>query len=196
MVKSEKKRITFTAIAVILVGVITGLLLGTTMSGGAPPTKTFNVIAYHWGYAIFDENWNEIEQMEVKLGTTVRLIAYPVNLFSQELQDELYQRVVDKGLSISLVKDGPEIKLPPGDPGIAKIVREAHMNPDTLNHGVAIEEFDVDLSPKADKSTWGEGIDSIEFTPDALGTFKMSCSIECGPGHAFFALMNALVVVQ
>jgi len=194
MVKSEKKRITFTAIAVILVGVITGLLFGTSMSGGAPPTKTFNVIAYHWGYALFDENWNEIKQMEVNLGTTVRLNAYPVNLFSQELQKKFYQRVVDKGLSISLVKDGPEIKLPPGDPKIAEIIEAARTNPETLSHGVSIEVFNVDLSPKADKSIFEGAIASIEFTPDALGSFKLNCSIECGPGHAFFAMADALIV--
>lgn len=195
MVKSEKKRITFTAIAVILVGVISGLLLGATMSGGAPPTKTFNVIAYHWGYALFDENWNEIEQMEVKLGTTVRLIAHPVNLFSQELQDKFYQRVVDRGLSTSL-GDAVEIKYPPGDPRIAEIIMKARTNPETLNHGVSITALNVDLSPKTDKSIFEGAIASIEFTPDALGVFEMSCSIECGPGHEFFALEKALVVVK
>ena len=84
MAISERKRLTFTAIAVILVGIITGLLLGSVLLSGAPPTKTFNIVAYHWGYALYDEDWNEIEQIEVKRGTTVRLVAFPASLLSQK----------------------------------------------------------------------------------------------------------------
>ncbi len=187
MAISERRRLTFTAITIILVGIITGLLLGTAFLSGAPPTKTFHVIAYHWGYAIFDEDWNEIEQMVVKRGTTVRLITYPITLFSQELQEELYQRVVDRGLKTSL-GDEEVVEYPPGDARITDIIEAARTDPDTANHGVFIAEFNVDLSPKE------ETIDIIEFTPDALGIFEMSCSIECGPGHEYFALEEALIV--
>lgn len=193
MVISERKRLTFTVIAIILVGIITGLLLGTMLISGASPTKTFNIIAYHWGYALYDEDWNEIEQMEVELGTTVRLVAYPISLFSQELQEEFYQRVVDRGLKVSL-GDEEVLEYLPGDARIADIIEAARTDPDTLNHGVFIAEFNIDLSPKTDVSTWEGAIDSIEFTPDALGIFEMSCSIECGPGHEFFSLLEALIV--
>jgi hypothetical protein len=193
MAISERRRLTYTAITIILVGIITGLLLGTAFLAGASPTKTFHVIAYHWGYALFDEDWNEIEQMVVKRGTTVRLITYPISIFSQELQEELYQRVVDRGLKTSL-GDEEVVEYPPGDARIADIIEAARTDPDTANHGVFIAEFNVDLSPKTDKPALGEAIDSIEFTPDALGNFEISCSIECGPGHEFFALDEALVV--
>ncbi len=193
MAISERRRLAFTAITIILVGIITGLLLGIAFLSGAPPVKTFNVIPYHWGYVIFDEDWNEIEQMVVKRGTTVRLIAYPANLFSHELQEEWHERVIERGLVVS-EGDGIPIEYPPGDPRIEEAIEMAHMDPDTANHGVFIEAFNIDLGPRTDVSTWEEAIDSIEFTPDALGNFEMSCSVECGLGHEFFALPDVLVV--
>ena len=196
MAISERRRLAFTAITIILVGIITGLLLGVAFLSGAPPIKTFNVISYHWGYALFDEDWNEIEQMVVKRGTTVRLITYPATLFSQELQEEWYQRVVDGGLKTSSGKDDEvvEVEYQPGDTKIMDLIEAARTDPDQADFGVFIEAFNVDLSPKTDVSTWDEAIDSIEFTPDAMGTFELSCSIECGPGHSFHSLLEALIV--
>jgi len=193
MAISEKRRLTFTAIAVILLGIITGLLLGNAFVSGAPPTKTFNIVAYHWGYALYDENWDEIEQMEVKRGTTVRLVAIPASLLSQELEEDMYQRVIEEGLSASR-GDGIVEEYPPGDPRIAGLIKEARDKPDTADHGVFIAQLNVDLSPKSNASTLEEAIDSIEFTADALGAFDISCSVQCGVGHELLVLESAFVV--
>lgn len=40
-------------------------------------------------------------------------------------------------------------------------------------HGLAIDEFDVDIS--------GEG--TVEFTPEKPGEYTIYCSIPCGEGH-------------
>ncbi len=193
MAISERRRLTFTAIAVILLGIITGLLLGGALISGAPPTKTFNIVTYHWGYALYDEGWNEIEQIEVERGTTIRLVAFPASLLSQELEEQYYQRVIDKGL---LVSRGDEVveEYPPGDPRIAGLIEAARDDPDTVNHGVFIAQLNVDLSPKSNVSTLEEAIDSIEFTADALGAFDISCSVKCGIGHELLVLENAFVV--
>ncbi len=193
MAISERRRLTFTAIAVILVGIITGFLLGSVLLSGAPPTKTFNIVTYHWGYALYDEGWNEIEQIEVERGTTVRLIAIPASLLSPELEEEMYQRVIDKGLSASRGDKVVE-EYPPGDPRIAGLIKSARDNPDTANHGVFIAQLNVDLSPKSNASTLMEALDSIEFTADALGAFDISCSVECGIGHELLVLKKAFVV--
>ncbi len=193
MAISERRRLTFTAIAVILLGIITGLLLGNAFASGAPPTQTFNIVAYHWGYALYDEGWNEIEQIEVERGTMIRLVAFPASLLSQELEEQYYQRVIDKGLSVSR-GDGVVEEYPPGDPRIAGLIEAAHDDPDTANHGVFIAQLNVDLSPKSNASTLMEAIDSIEFTTDALGAFAISCSVECGIGHQLLVLENAFVV--
>ncbi len=193
MVISERRRLTFTAIAVIVVGIITGLLLSVVLLSGAPPTKSFNIVAYHWGYALYDEDWNEIEQIEVERGTTVRLIAIPASLLSPELEEEMYQRVIDKGLSASR-GDRVVEEYPSGDPRIAGLIKAARDDPDTANHGVFIAQLNVDLSPNGNALTLEEAIDGIEFTVDALGAFDISCSVSCGIGHPYMVLENALVV--
>lgn len=45
-------------------------------------------------------------------------------------------------------------------------------------HGLAIPEFNVNLSVPAGKT------ESIEFVADKEGTFQAHCSVYCGQGHA------------
>ncbi len=184
MAISERRRLTFTAIAVILVGIITGLLLGSALQSGAPPTKTFNIVAYHWGYALYDEDWNEIEQIEVERGTTVRLIAIPAYALSHEIQEGFHERVLENGVG----------EYPPGDERIYDLMEAAHEDPAAVSHGVFIGQLNVDLSPNGNASTLEEAIDSIEFTTDAIGTFDISCSVSCGVGHSSMVLEGAFVV--
>ncbi len=184
MAISERRRLIFTAIAVILVGIITGLLLGSVLLSGAPPTKTFNIVNYHWGYALYDEDWNEIEQITVKQGTTVRLVAFPVSVLSDEIREQLWQRVANKGFG----------DYPPGDPRIPDLVRAGFENPSYASHGVLILPLNVDLRPKEHTSTLEEAIDSVEFTTDAIGSFDIVCSVFCGIGHGAMRLDGAFVV--
>ena len=184
MAISEKRRLTFTAIAVILVGLITGLLLGSVLSSGAPPTKTFNIVTYHWSYALYDENWNEIEQMEVARGTTVRLVAFPQSALSEEMRQQLWQRTVDEGFG----------EYPPGDSRIADKIETEFNDPSTASHGVLIGQLNIDLRPKENASTLEDAIDSTEFITDAIGSFDIMCSVFCGVGHPQMVLAGALVV--
>ena len=184
MAISKSRRLTFTAIAVILVGVITGLLLGSALASGSPPTKTFNIVTYHWGYALYDEGWNEIEQIEVKRGTTVRLVAVPQSVLSKEIREQLWQRTVDRGY------EGYQ----PGDPQILGLIEAAYSDPAEADHGVFIAQLNVELRPEKSASTWAEAIDSVEFTTDAMGTFTILCSVACGIGHPFMVLDGAFVV--
>ncbi len=183
MAISERRRLTFTAIAVILVGIVTGLLLGSVLASGAPPTKTFNIITYHWGYALYDEDWNEIEQIVVERGTRVRLVAIPDHLLSSEIQSQFDPRVISTGIG----------EYQPGDPKILALIEEEHTNLNT-DHGVFIGPLNVDLRPKEHALTLEEAIDSVEFTTDAIGTFSISCSIFCGMGHPYMTLDGAFVV--
>ena len=172
MAISERRRLTFTAIAVILVGIITGMFLGNATASGAPPTKTFNIVPYHWGFALYDGDWNEIEQMEVERGTTVRLVAFPQSALPSNIREQLWQRVADNAGSIET----------------------AYADPVTANHGVFIGQLNVDLRPKGNASTLEDAIDSIEFATDAIGSFDILCSVVCGVGHPSMRLDGALVV--
>jgi len=184
MVISERRRITYTAIAVILVGIITGFLLGSVFLSGAPPTKTFNIVNYHWGFALYDEDWNEIEQIEVDRGTEVRLVAFPLSVLSNEIKEQLWQRIVDKGFG----------EYQPGDSKIAGLIEVAYADLDSVDHGVFIGLLNVDLRPNANASTLEKAVDSIKFTTDAIGSFDIICSVFCGEGHDYMVLEGAFVV--
>ncbi len=184
MAISERRRLTFTAIAVILVGIITGLLLGSVLASGAPPTKTFNIVPYNWGYALYDEDWNEIEQIVVERGTTVRMVAFPQSLLSDEKGEQFEQRTIDKGFG----------EYQPGDPRIAGLIEAACGDLTCASHGVFIGQLNIDLRPKENATTLEEAIDSIEFTTDAIGSFDILCSVSCGEGHPYMVLDGAFVV--
>ena len=105
----------------------------------------------------------------------------------------MYQRVIHTGLLASR-GDGVVEEYPPGDPRIVGLIKAARNDPDTANHGVFIAHLNVDLSPKSNASILEEAIDSIEFTTDAIGTFDISCSVQCGIGHELLVLENVFVV--
>ncbi len=186
------RRLAFTALAVILVGMDIGLLLGGGPQSATLPTETFYVVPYHWGFTLYDKDWNEIERMEVEQGTRVRLVAVPAVLFEREIEDEFRQKVVDRGLVTS--KGEVVTEYPPGDPGIADIIDTARNDPSKISHGPSIIEFDITLRPKGDASALDQAIDSAEFTAEAIGSFDLVCSIVCGPGHTRMRLQGALVV--
>src|SRR5580765_1942751 len=46
-----------------------------------------------------------------------------------------------------------------------------------VDHGFAIEEFNVSVKIKAKQTT------IVEFTPDRAGRFRFQCTVYCGDGH-------------
>ncbi len=185
MVINKRKRLIFTVIMVFLVGITSGFFLGRVLAPEAPPTKTFNIVPYHWGYALYDEDWNEIEQIEVAQGTTVRLVAVPAYSLSHEVQEGFHERVLETGVG----------DYPPGDHRIHDLMKAAHEDPDTSSHGIFIAQLNVDLIPDGNASTLEEAIDSVEFTADDIGVFDISCSINCGAGHSSMILEGVFVVI-
>lgn len=165
MAISERRRLTYTAIAVTIVGIVVGLLLGIAISPSStsgPGVKTFNIVPYHWGFAFYDEEWNKLDRIEVAQGTQVRLVAFPVQLLAPEIRQGLGQEEVT-------------------DPGLA-------------NHGVAIAQYGFDLRPNAFATTLEDAVDSVEFTADKAGEFTIACSVYCGLHHVHMVAENSFVV--
>ncbi|HLC99401.1 MAG TPA: cupredoxin domain-containing protein [Patescibacteria group bacterium] len=54
-------------------------------------------------------------------------------------------------------------------------------------HGFQLPDFDVNATLTAGKTT------SVTFTPDKVGAYSFSCSVQCGKGHAD---MTGKLVVQ
>ena len=57
-----------------------------------------------------------------------------------------------------------------------------------VDHGIAIDEFNIDERVKANKTQ------VIEFTPTRTGRFKFYCSIFCGEGHP--KMVGELIVTE
>ncbi len=180
---NKRKKLVFTVITVFLVGI---LVVASACAGPElePKPQTFNIVTYHWGYALYDEDWHEIEQIEVKRDTTVRLVAIPAYTLSHEIQEEFHERVLEEGFG----------NYPPGDDRIHDLMEAAHEDPDTSSHGVFIGQLFVDLNPDGNATTLEEAIDSIEFIADDVGVFDISCSVLCGAGHESMILEGAFVV--
>ena len=183
MVVNKRKRLVFTVIAVFLMGILV-VAAACARPEPEPKTQTFNIVTYHWGYVLYDEDWHEIEQIEVKRGTTVRLIAVPAYSLSHEIQEGFHERVLENGFG----------DYPPGDDRIPDLMEAAHENPATSSHGVFIGQLNVDLNPDGNATTLEKAIDSIEFITNDVGVFDISCSVFCGAGHESMILEGVFVV--
>jgi hypothetical protein len=133
-------------------------------------------VAYHWGYALYDQDWKELEQIEVNRGTTVQLTLFPTSVLSDEIKEGLWQRTVDEGIA-----------------ELSDII-EANDDPDKANHGLSISGYKLDLATTMDTSNLELAVDSIEFIADTIGTFNLLCPLECGSGHTSMRLEGALIV--
>lgn len=54
------------------------------------------------------------------------------------------------------------------------------LSSDDVMHGLAIDDYPVDLQ------SWASKTDTVEFVADHAGKFHMRCTVVCGPMHPFF----------
>lgn len=76
------------------------------------------------------------------------------------------------------------------DPIVVKLGEKVRLLVDStdVTHGLAITEFKINAVIRPDI------IDKIEFTADKEGTFRIFCSVYCGPGHSH--MHGTLIVVK
>lgn len=76
------------------------------------------------------------------------------------------------------------------DPIVVKLGEKVRIKATSLDvqHGLAIPEFDVDLTINPHKTS------SVEFVADKEGTFHAHCSVYCGSGH--MDMHASLIVVK
>ena len=72
---SRRQMLTLTggAGAAALAGCVNGLVGGE--QAGSPPTAEAYVVPYHWGFAVFDEDGEELDKLEIDAGTELTIHA-------------------------------------------------------------------------------------------------------------------------
>jgi hypothetical protein len=165
-----------------------------TPPGG--PGKTFYIVVHHWGFAIYDSEWNEIPRIVVQKGDTVTLYVIPAEALTEEAHEEFEERTIQRGIG----------DLPPNDPKIMDKIEEAE-EAGLLNHSVAILEYGINIPTDVSKVTskanspreaflmGNPGGGSVTFTADKVGRFDIICLIFCGYGHPWMVLRGGLEVV-
>lgn len=187
-------------LVVLTLAVLAGLAvyLYTGQSALVGEEKTFYVVAYHWGYAFYDENFNEIERIVVNRGDRVTIYVIPGAAFDEEAHEAYQERTVEEGVG----------DLPPGSQEIIARMEEAEEG-GFLDHGLTITGYDVDI--KTNYGMFKGGASSIQevfsiesgdtlrahsmtFTADKSGSFDIVCSVFCGYGHGWMVVEGGFVV--
>ena len=147
---------------------------------------TAYVVAYHWGFAIFDEDGDELDHLEVAEGASVELVA--VNDHASEAIAQLpdpvgetidavdWHEQAHHDVEMGRIPDPQEAE----GAALSEALDEAHDHHHDLDHhglmvtGVGERVF---LDSHADEPK------RLEFTVDEEGTYEFRCTEECGYGH-------------
>lgn len=165
-----------------MVGILLGAGVVSLATPPAPPKKTFTVVAYHWGFAVYDENGKEIPKIDVARGTVVTLLVIGAEALSHEIHEVYEKRTMELWDNNSAY----------GGKNMTAIMEEMEEAEAAgyLDHSVRIAEYNIDVttdykspSPKV-----------VTFTADKAGTFDILCNHFCGWGHQYMKLTGGLVV--
>jgi len=159
-------------------------------------TKTFYIVTYHWGFAFYDENLNEIPRIVVNKGDRVTLYVIPAEGLGQEFHEEFEERTMMNGVG----------QMKPGDMQIMEEMEKAE-DGGLLDHSVGIIEYSINLvtdhskfsgkaeSPQEFLQTENKAnIPTVTFVADKQGSFALICTVDCGYGHAYMVTENGFVV--
>lgn len=197
-----------TTLSVAAVLVFLGRIpLGLPQPAGAG--AVFYVVPYHYGFAFYDRDLNEVETVEVKAGEAVTLHIVPANALPEAVFREYAAR------SMKLALGG----LPAGDPAIRRKMEE-DLALGNVEHIVAIAAHAVYLATDVASVLRGRpfrengpatlreavsqsdpSIKSVTFTAKKVGAFDVLCADSgmdgagtCGWGHKWMVAKGAFVV--
>jgi heme/copper-type cytochrome/quinol oxidase subunit 2 len=171
-------------VVVIAVAAVIGSVAAVFLSSPAPAAleRTYEVVAYHWGFAIFDENGNEVPRIEVAQGTEVTLEVISGASLDHEAHHEYMQRTLEAWADNPAYGGRSAMEL-------HELMEEAEAA--GLNdHVMTIPAFGVVAVTDHDSATPAV----VTFVADEMGTFDMVCAGLCGFGHQYMSLTGGLVV--
>lgn len=166
----------------IAAGLIGGYFAGFTVGGDVPEVKVFVVVPYHWGFAIFDADGNEVDAIEVDQGNIIQLLVMPASAMSHGLHEQFEEKIIMSGI---------------GDLAPGNETREAVEEAEELGlmtHTLTIAEYGIEIVVTGNTDNPAEAHKVVRFEADKKGIFDMVCQRYCGAGHPWMTLLGGLVV--
>jgi heme/copper-type cytochrome/quinol oxidase subunit 2 len=161
------------------------------VGSGEPEQVTAYVVGYHWGWALFDENGDELDVLEVSVGSEVELIA--VNDHAGHAISQLPEPVVEAISAISwherVHHDMDMGRIPDLEQAEGVSLDEAltiahdghdHTGP-APDHGLMV----AGIGLEAFLDAHGDEPARLVFTVDEEGAHEFRCTEDCGPGHDY-----------
>ena len=149
--------------------------------------KKFYIVPTSWTFAIYNENFNRVDKIEVSKGDIVVLVVLPEPFVPKELHEEIEDEYIEKAASTGIMSKEEFEEL--HEKAETTLGREFY-GVKYLPHGVAIKGYEeivnIDLS--------GGYPVAVVFKADKVGAFDIYCSIFCGFGHSQMVLESAFIV--
>jgi predicted small lipoprotein YifL len=158
------------------------------------PEITAYVVGYHWGWAVFDEDGNELDALEAPVGATIELFA--VNDHASEAIEKLPAPVTEAINGIDWHErahhDVAEGHVP--DPmdemgeSLGHVLDAAHHGDGAHNGPQAAEDHGLMIpgpGVQAHLDAHADEPQHLVFDVEEEGTFQFICSEYCGYGHAY-----------
>lgn len=207
-----------------VVHAVAGIVIAVIIIGGAAyvmarpqtPERSFYVVAYHWGFVVFDENGVELDQISVAKGTRVTLYAINAHALdaahahdtdTDHAHDADHAHVAFNGLPEAIhglpeavhsaienidfheMSETENIIPEPEDTTLQDKIEEAE-DQGLEDHGLGIKEFLVMVDLEAEVTE----LSKMSFIADKTGKFEFVCTVDCGYGHIYMAMLSLIVV--
>ncbi|MFQ5871265.1 MAG: hypothetical protein ACE5IB_03790 [Candidatus Geothermarchaeales archaeon] len=164
----------------IVLAAIIGISSAYYLVPSPAPERTFYIVSYHWGFAAFDENGVELDEIRVPKGTEVTL--YAINHHAHDALHE-FPTMVHEGIEDVDFHGRSEVEgiVPePADTTLHELIEEAEEQ-ELLDHGLLLMEFGINAVLEAHAT---EPLELV-FTVDTAGEYTFSCTVYCGYGHEY-----------
>ena len=165
---------------------------------------TAYVLAYHWGFAVFDADGRELDRLEVPVGSTVRVVAVndhagaaiarlPREVASTIRLTDWNERAhidvaegrirdpAEFGMSLQRELDLSHAHDTSSGPAHVHWTEFPGAAPGFTDHGLEIVGYGVRIDRL---DAYAERPKSVFFTADRAGRFVFECVVKCGFGHS------------
>ena len=158
-----------------------------TTSEELSSSKKFYIVPTSWTFAIYDENFNRVDRIEVSKGDIVVLVMLPEPFVPKELHEEIEHEYIEKATSTGAMTKEKYEEL--HEKAEETLGRELY-GIEYLPHGVAIKGYEEIVN--VDLSSGYPAV--VVFKADKVGAFDIYCSVFCGFGHSQMVLDSAFIV--